>query len=59
MATSILLIHSSDPARIPLFLLSGFLGSAKTTLLNRVLKTPEFVLTAVVINEFGEIGSTI
>jgi len=50
------LIHSAPPLPIPVFLLSGFLGSGKTTLLNRVLKAPEFALTAVVINEFGEIG---
>jgi G3E family GTPase len=46
----------SDLPRIPVFLLSGFLGSGKTTLLNRVLKAPEFAMTAVVVNEFGEIG---
>jgi G3E family GTPase len=50
------LIHSFAPPRIPVFLLSGFLGSGKTTLLNRVLKAPEFALTAVIVNEFGEIG---
>jgi G3E family GTPase len=38
------------------FLLSGFLGSGKTTLVNRALKAPGFALTAVLVNEFGEIG---
>lgn len=42
--------------RTPVFVLSGFLGSGKTTLLNRVLKTPAFANTAVIVNEFGEIG---
>jgi len=36
--------------------LSGFLGSGKTTLLNRALRDPSMVNTAVVINEFGEVG---
>jgi len=38
--------------RTPVFVLSGFLGSGKTTLLNRVLKTPAFANTAVIVNEF-------
>ncbi len=36
--------------------LTGFLGSGKTTLLGRLLRQPEFSRTAVIINEFGEIG---
>src|SRR5262245_34076447 len=42
--------------RIPVTLLTGFLGSGKTTLLNRLLRRPELADTAVIINEFGEIG---
>ena len=41
---------------IPLSVITGFLGSGKTTLLNRVLKVPAMADTAVIINEFGEIG---
>lgn len=41
---------------IPVFLLSGFLGSGKTTLLKALLAHPELANTAVVMNEFGEIG---
>jgi G3E family GTPase len=41
---------------IPVCVLTGFLGSGKTTLLGRLLKRPEFARTAVIINEFGEIG---
>ncbi len=46
----------SNLSRIPVFVLTGFLGSGKTTLLNNLLKQPDFANTAVVINEFGEIG---
>src|SRR5690349_18100912 len=41
---------------IPVTLLTGFLGSGKTTVLNHVLKQPDMAATAVVVNEFGEIG---
>lgn len=41
---------------LPVFLLTGFLGSGKTTLLSRLVRSPRFADTAVVINEFGEIG---
>ena len=37
-------------------LLTGFLGSGKTTLINALLKHPEMADTAVLVNEFGEIG---
>lgn len=48
----------TDPAldRIPVSVLTGFLGSGKTTLLNALLKHPDMGETAVVINEFGEVG---
>ncbi len=41
---------------LPVTVLTGFLGSGKTTLLNRLLHRPELADTAVLINEFGEIG---
>jgi G3E family GTPase len=41
---------------IPVSLLTGFLGSGKTTVLNKLLPRAEFARTVVVINEFGEIG---
>jgi G3E family GTPase len=41
---------------IPVSLLTGFLGSGKTTVLNRLLTRAELARTVVVINEFGEIG---
>lgn len=42
--------------KIPLTILTGFLGSGKTTVLNRFLRDPRLTDTAVVVNEFGEIG---
>ncbi len=44
------------PGMIPVSILTGYLGSGKTTLLGRLLKAPAFARTAVIINEFGEVG---
>ena len=41
---------------IPVSVLTGCLGSGKTTLLNRLLKDPALADTAVIINEFGDVG---
>lgn len=43
-------------AAVPLTVLTGFLGSGKTTLLKRLIADPAMAGTAVLINEFGEIG---
>jgi G3E family GTPase len=50
-------MSSTEPSSlIPVTLLTGFLGSGKTTVLNHVLKQPGMAATAVIVNEFGEIG---
>lgn len=41
---------------IPYTIITGFLGSGKTTLINRILKESAGVHFALIINEFGEIG---
>ena len=50
------MISTEPTASIPVTLLTGFLGSGKTTVLNHVLKQPGMAATAVIVNEFGEIG---
>jgi G3E family GTPase len=45
-----------SPQFTPVTLLTGFLGSGKTTLLQRLLADPALADTAVLINEFGEVG---
>ena len=42
--------------RLPVFVLTGFLGSGKTTVLNRLLRERELRDTAVVVNELGAVG---
>lgn len=41
---------------IPVSIITGFLGSGKTTLLRRLLADPRMGQTAVLVNEFGEVG---
>ena len=40
----------------PVTVLTGFLGAGKTTVLNHLLRQPALARTAVLVNEFGEIG---
>ena len=46
----------SEPAPIPVTILTGFLGAGKTTLLNRILTEQHGRKLAVIENEFGEVG---
>lgn len=46
---------TSPPAK-PLTLVGGYLGSGKTTLINRFLASPEAGRTAVVVNDFGDVN---
>jgi G3E family GTPase len=46
--------ESTEP--VPVSVVTGFLGSGKTTLIRKVLRDPRFARTAVIVNEFGEVG---
>src|SRR5580704_5186868 len=43
-------------ARIPVSIVTGFLGAGKTTLIRALLDSPAGANTAIVVNEYGEIG---
>lgn len=42
--------------RYPLWFVTGFLGAGKSTFIRQLLQEPDFSLTAIIVNEFGEIG---
>jgi G3E family GTPase len=48
--------RAETKTRIPVTLVTGFLGSGKTTFINAALRSPELAKTVVVVNEFGEVG---
>jgi G3E family GTPase len=43
-------------ARIPVTIVTGFLGAGKTTIVRRFLESPEGYGTAIIVNEFGAVG---
>ncbi len=47
---------NGDDTRVPVTVVTGFLGAGKTTLINRLLRHPDMARAAVVVNEFGAIG---
>ncbi len=49
-------LRSPRGARVPLVVVTGFLGAGKTTLIRNLLKEPEGADTLVIVNEFGEVG---
>jgi len=46
----------TDLAKIPVTVITGFLGSGKTTLISHLMKNPQGKRLAVLVNEFGDVG---
>ncbi|QBF30359.1 cobalamin biosynthesis protein CobW [Thalassococcus sp. S3] len=46
----------SDLAKLPVTVITGFLGSGKTTLIRHLMQNPQGKRLAVVVNEFGDVG---
>ncbi|MGO9420656.1 CobW family GTP-binding protein [Roseiarcus sp.] len=53
---SVDILAAGTKSRIPVTLVTGFLGSGKTTFINAALRSPELAKSLVVVNEFGEVG---
>jgi len=46
----------TDFAKIPVTVITGFLGSGKTTLIRHLMQNPQGLRLAVIVNEFGSVG---
>ncbi|MEP5807199.1 MAG: GTP-binding protein, partial [Roseobacter sp.] len=46
----------TDLAKLPVTVITGFLGSGKTTLISNLIQNPGGKRLAVVVNEFGDVG---
>jgi len=46
----------SDLAKLPVTVITGFLGAGKTTLIRHLIQNPQGKRLAVVVNEFGDVG---
>ena len=46
----------SDITKIPVSIITGFLGSGKTTLISQLMRNPQGRRLAVIVNEFGDVG---
>lgn len=49
-------LRRPDSGRIPVTIVTGFLGSGKTSLIRKLIETPAGARSAIIVNEFGEIG---
>jgi G3E family GTPase len=49
-------VRDAAAAPVPVWLITGFLGSGKTTLVNRLLRDAALSQAAVVVGEYGEVG---
>ena len=47
---------SNDMVKIPVSVITGFLGSGKTTLISQLMQNPNGKRLAVIVNEFGDVG---
>lgn len=49
-------LRRPDSGRVPVTIVTGFLGSGKTSLIKKLIETPAGEKSAIIVNEFGEIG---
>jgi G3E family GTPase len=49
-------VRRPEGGRIPVTIFTGFLGAGKTSLIKRLIETPEGAGSAIIVNEIGEIG---